>query len=380
MRLANPSQGNVPGAVAVRREFPSQQQQLFGHEPGVKVAEHLCLLGSVIFITDYPRNVSQDELVQWTKLMSSRGAEVETVYGPRITHLLCEYSRTPLAQQALRDGKRLVTAYWLNDTIVKQQMAPPSQILHFPSPYVDQLERPCHKMLASLSGFEGDDRMRVRFICEAIGLRLTGHFSNYHDVLICRKPEGPKYQKAREWRKPVVTVSWLASIYFGFHQSAIHQIHHPKYQQFNAPGNQQDPLKFDLNMAGNYLAAWRVPIKITPEALEKFNKLPPQLRLKRPTYVLQPATGNDSKCSVVHCSSVIQLFFEYQVEARQERDSKQKKMKKIRLKEVAVMWMLFWRMLLKEGVKTQVSSRHLSTLFIAFKGLIPIHREEQDNG
>ena len=304
-RLSNPAQGNlnVIGSVAVRREFPTQQQQqLFGHEPGVKVAEHLCLLGCVILITDYPRTIPQDELVQWTKLMSSRGAEVETVYSSRITHLLCEYSRTPLAQQALRDGKRLVTAYWLNDTIVKQQMGPPSQILHFPSPYVDPLDRPCHKMMASLSGFEGEDRIRIRFICEAIGLKLTGHFCIQHDVLICRKPEGPKYQKAREWRKPVVTVSWLASIYFGFHQNAILQMHHPKYQQFLAAGNQQDPLKFDLNMAGNFLNAWRVPIKITPEALEKFNKLPPQLRLKRPAFVAQPAPATDSKCSYVNLS------------------------------------------------------------------------------
>ena len=286
----------IPGQPVIRREFPvqqqiqqQQQQQLHSHEPGVKLPEHLCLLGCIVLIVDYQRSVSSSELIQWTKLMSSKGAEIETMYSPRITHLLCETSRSALAQQALRDGKRLVTAFWLNDVINKQHMFPPNQVLHFPTPY-GEAERPCRNMLVSLSGFEGDDRQRVRFICEGVGLKYTGHFSSQHDVLVCRKPEGPKFQKAREWRKPVVTTTWLAQVYFGF-LNAIHQIHHPKYQQFSLPTYQQDPLKFELNMAGNFLAAWRVPVKITPESLEKFNKLPAQLRLKRHSNA--QSTGNE---------------------------------------------------------------------------------------
>ncbi|XP_057378838.1 PAX-interacting protein 1-like isoform X2 [Daphnia carinata] len=271
----------IPGQPVIRREFPvqQQQQQLHSHEPGVKLPEHLCLLGCIVLIVDYQRSVPSAELLQWTKLMSSKGAEIETMYSPRITHLLCETSRSAVAQQALRDGKRLVTAFWLNDVVMKQHMFPPNQVLHFPTPY-GEAERPCRNMLVSLSGFEGDDRQRVRFMCEALGLKYTGHFCSQHDVLICRKAEGPKFQKAREWRKPVVTTTWIAQVYFGF-LNAIHQIHHPKYQQFNLPAYQQDPLKFELHMAGNFLAAWRIPVKITPESLDKFNKLPAQLRLKR---------------------------------------------------------------------------------------------------
>nr|CAG4646083.1 EOG090X027U [Macrothrix elegans] len=287
----------IPGPPGVRREYSAQtqnqqqqQQQLFGHEPGVKVPEHLCLLGCIVLIVDYQRSVSQSELTQWTKLMCSRGAEVETVYSIRITHLLCETSRSTIAQQALRDGKRLVTAFWLNDIVLKQYLSPPSQVLHFPTPY-GEADRPCRNMLCSISGFEGEDRLRVRFLCEAIGLKYTGHFSSQHDVLVCRKSEGPKFQRAREWRKPVVTTAWLAQVYFGF-LSAIHQIHHPKYQQFNQSIYQQDPLKFEISMAGNFLAAWRIPIKITSEALEKFNRLPAQLRLKRNSNV-QLTTNND---------------------------------------------------------------------------------------
>jgi hypothetical protein len=37
--------------------------------------------------------------------------------------------------QALREGKRCVTAYWLNDVVMKQQVLPPWQALHFPTPF-----------------------------------------------------------------------------------------------------------------------------------------------------------------------------------------------------------------------------------------------------
>ncbi len=64
--------------------------------------------------------------------------------------------------------------------------------------HTSTLERQWDKMLASLSGFEGEYRIRISFMCEAVGLRLFGHSSNDYHVLICRKLEGPKYQKARE--------------------------------------------------------------------------------------------------------------------------------------------------------------------------------------
>ena len=280
-----PQQGQpgAPTVIAVRREFPAgaqqpmqaqvqppQQHQLFGHEPGVKIPDGLCLLGCVFLIVDYQRTVPTAEIQKWVKLMNAKGAEVESTYSPRVTHVLCETSRSPVVQQALREGKRLITAFWLNDTIVKDQLFPPTLVLHFPTPYADT-DRPCKGMLVSVSGFEGEERARVRYICESVGLTCTGHFSGHHDLLVCRKPDGHKYQKAREWRKPVVSLNWLAEVHFGF-VNALQQMHHPKYQQFNLPAYVQDPFKFELNMAGSLLAAWRIPIKVTPEVIDKANK------------------------------------------------------------------------------------------------------------
>ena len=126
----------------------------------------------------------------------------------------------------------------------------------------------CSGLLVSVSGFEGDERCRVRYMCETVGLTVTGHFSNHHDVLVCRKAEGFKYQKAREWKKPVVSLNWLAEVHFGY-VNALQQMHHPKYQQFNSPTYQQDPFKIELKMAGSLLAAWCAPIKVTPDLVDK---------------------------------------------------------------------------------------------------------------
>lgn len=43
--------------------------------------------------------------------------------------------------KALRDGKRLITAYWLNDCLLVRRMSVPCIAIHFP--YVFGKERPC---------------------------------------------------------------------------------------------------------------------------------------------------------------------------------------------------------------------------------------------
>ncbi len=43
--------------------------------------------------------------------------------------------------QAQRDHKRLVTAYWLNDVLLRKKMTPPWLALHYPSAYGSN--KPC---------------------------------------------------------------------------------------------------------------------------------------------------------------------------------------------------------------------------------------------
>lgn len=53
----------------------------------------------------------------------------------RVTHVLCETQKHGIVQQALRDGKRCVTAFWLNDVVAKGSLSVPWLALHFPVPF-----------------------------------------------------------------------------------------------------------------------------------------------------------------------------------------------------------------------------------------------------
>jgi len=50
--------------------------------------------------------------------------------------------------KALRDGKRLITAYWLNNCLLLRRMSVPSFALHFP--FVFGKERPCSSQVCFL--------------------------------------------------------------------------------------------------------------------------------------------------------------------------------------------------------------------------------------
>ena len=68
-----------------------------------------------------------------------------------------------------------MTAFWLNDVVIKQQLFPPTTALHLPLPFSDD-NRPCHKMTMSVSAFEGDDRIKVKAMIEQLGDILVAYF------------------------------------------------------------------------------------------------------------------------------------------------------------------------------------------------------------
>jgi PAX-interacting protein 1 len=101
----------------------------------VSVPLDLCLLGCIFHITDYLDDPGfVPSVPKWVKLICKYGGEVEPAYHPRITHLLCINQESALSQQALREGKRLVTNYWLFDILAKKKRLPPWKALHFPLP------------------------------------------------------------------------------------------------------------------------------------------------------------------------------------------------------------------------------------------------------
>ena len=99
------------------------------------VPDDLCLLGCIFNICDYQDDPDDSKFCdEWKKVIRQFGGEVEDNYHPRITHLLCKNQDSSVATQALREGKRLVTVFWLNDIVVKKIVVPPWKAIHFPLP------------------------------------------------------------------------------------------------------------------------------------------------------------------------------------------------------------------------------------------------------
>jgi PAX-interacting protein 1 len=57
------------------------------------VPPDLFLLGCIFFIVDYESSMPE-EVAVWQRVIASSGGEVETVYGPRVTHVLCETQKS----------------------------------------------------------------------------------------------------------------------------------------------------------------------------------------------------------------------------------------------------------------------------------------------
>lgn len=279
----------LPGAPSPNRPSPLPRPQFYGHNPNLKLPPELFLLGCIFFIVEYDESHEKD-LSEWKTLIRQHGGEIENVYCPRVTHVLCRTQRHGVVMQAIRDSKRCVTAYWLGDTMSRKQVLPPSQALHLPMPSTFGTQRPASKHIISMSGFEGEERARVKKMVEESGALLTVYLSRHNSVLICKKAEGSKYKKAKEWNIPVVNCLWLNDILQG-NLSHMSQYDQQKYQQFNLTG----PFRIDYTLIAHlmskfmrklrpedflltvfhlicFAAAWKSPINLTQDCHERVKR------------------------------------------------------------------------------------------------------------
>ncbi|XP_059049023.1 PAX-interacting protein 1 isoform X3 [Achroia grisella] len=253
--------GNKVYAGAVRP--PPPRAQFYGHNPNLKLPPDLFLLGCVFHIVEYQQSWGAERVSRWADAILRRGGEVEGSYCARVTHVLCETQKHGVVMQALRDAKRCVTAYWLSDAMVRRNVAPPWQALHLPAMYGAR-ERPARHHRAALSGWRGDDRVRLACCVRHVGAQLTPYLTRDNTVVVCRRAEGAKYRRAREWGVPVVTAAWLTDLLLG-NMSALPQIENARYQQFNL----SSPFRMDYSLVSHLMNGWKMPINITQESNER---------------------------------------------------------------------------------------------------------------
>lgn len=267
--LGNITNGAPPGAMKMQYT-PAMAQpkaQFYGHNPNLKLPPDLFLLGCIFVIVEYESHYSTNEVTNWRQVIERHGGEVEVQYCARATHVLAITQKHPIVVQALREGKRCVSAHWLSDVVSKQQVVPPWHAIHFPIPY-SLNELPCSKQNISFSGFEGEERAKIKGMLDVLGIKYTTYFSHHNTLLISRRPDGPKYKKAREWQISAVNAQWLTDLICG-QVSAIQQIDAPKYQQFNA----SNPFRLDYSLVPHLMAAWKMPINITQESYDKVKQV-----------------------------------------------------------------------------------------------------------
>lgn len=264
---------------------------MFGHEPGQEVPPDGFLVGCVFAIADYPEQMADKQLLAtWKRVIQACGGIADTTLTSRCTHLLCESQVSSMYVQALREGKRCVTAHWLNTILKKKKMVPPSRTLHLPFAFPPGA-KPCSQHIISVTGFVDSDRDDLKLMAYLAGARYTGYLCRSNTVLICKEPSGLKYEKAKEWKIPCVNAQWLCDVLLGNFE-ALRQIQHSRYQIYNHP----EPLAPNPQLVLNLLAAWRAPIKVTPDALanlqlqkQKLNNSEPSSKKARLDDVQSPS-------------------------------------------------------------------------------------------
>ncbi|XP_041365559.1 PAX-interacting protein 1-like [Gigantopelta aegis] len=258
---------------------PQSIPQYWGHDPSDSVPPDMCLLGCVFFVTDYQKILGQEEIDTWKQVIEQHGGQVDVSYSSRVTHILCANQQSDVFVVALKDQRRLVTAFWLNDVLLEKRMIPPWQALHLPLVFWDQ--KPCSNQVMSITNFDGEERKRIKQMINSIGAKYTGYMTHTNSVLVAKKPEGSKYTKAKEWRIPVVNVSWLSDLVVG-HLDALRLPIHTRYLQHS----QGKDFLLDLSRVPHLMIGWKSPLKISKEAWKRF--------IPRPKPVPEPDKENGS--------------------------------------------------------------------------------------
>jgi hypothetical protein len=76
-------------------------------------------------------------------------------------------------------------------------------------------------------------------------------------------PEGEKYNKAKAWKIPTVSVQWLNDVLLS-NVNAVQCMNNPKYHAFRP----EEALRIDYSLVQNLILAWKNPIRVTPVSLE----------------------------------------------------------------------------------------------------------------
>jgi PAX-interacting protein 1 len=151
------------------------------------VPPDLCLFCCVFYILGYDK-WEDNKMSRLRDKVRRFGGEISDTMEPRVSVVISDDYRRPVVDQALKEGKRVVTMAWLNDVLsIKRKVVPPWEAVHVPPHYRLEVDKPCKEISLAVTGFIGAERDKIKLMIQCIGAKYTGVFSKSDFALICKK-------------------------------------------------------------------------------------------------------------------------------------------------------------------------------------------------
>ncbi|KAL7075139.1 hypothetical protein ACQ4LE_006069 [Meloidogyne hapla] len=225
----------------IQQQTPSQAlPQSLGHQQVISTPinplnPEICLTGCVFLLIDdcSPQLVDSSLL---PNVIRFYGGDVESNnprgIPERVTHLVCSswLDNEHLIQKALapeystertpripRKVQRIVTLHWLNDTIGKRKVEPPSKACHLPGFWSVLNPNPqISSKVISFFGFDQNDSNAIKFMIRSIGAFCLPINSKTDFLVINRSSLTDQIiEKCNSLNVQIVNYKWLFELYFG---------------------------------------------------------------------------------------------------------------------------------------------------------------------
>lgn len=110
------------------------------------------------------------------------------------------------------ERKKYRTECWLEHSVFFERICTPEENISF-TPLAISIPIPgAENILLSLSGLDQSELCWIRRLLRALGITIAQTFSRRSTHLLCPSAKGAKFDKALEWRIPVVSMEWINSM------------------------------------------------------------------------------------------------------------------------------------------------------------------------
>lgn len=264
------------------------------HEPSVKVPKNLCLAGFVFHLHGFQQDAGKNFILNdmQRKYLKDRiirlGGEFESEYSDKVTHVFTDSQKYAIAERAVREGKRLINIYWLDDVLKEEKMRPPWRAWHLPRSAIHPTAIIKTQIIAT-TGFSLPERQFIRELCCFIGAKYTPYMSQSNTILICKQVDSEKYAKAIDWLIPIVSGHWIVDVFFNVNDSLRMPFGsaHQRHKNFDSA----DPFEIDFRAVRQLMSGWTKPVRVDPERLAKM------IELKSQQIDQQSQNSQNSNCS-----------------------------------------------------------------------------------